>query len=59
MTDALKAIAIATALPLLAGGCTLAAGATAGAVAGSEIEEEDGEFDPLENTEIGEEVYGD
>ncbi len=38
-------------------GCALVAGGVAGGVAGSEIEEEDGEFDPLENTEAGEEIY--
>ncbi|MEM9145574.1 MAG: hypothetical protein AAGC57_05195 [Pseudomonadota bacterium] len=32
-------------------GCVFAAAATAGAVAGSEIAENDGEFDPFENTE--------
>ena len=38
-------------------GCALVAGGVAGGVAGSEIEEDDGEFDPLENTEVGEEIY--
>lgn len=46
---------------LLAGvmlsGCTLVAGGVAGGVAASELEEDDGRFDPLENTEVGEEVY--
>lgn len=32
-------------------GCVFAAAATAGAIAGSEIAENDGEFDPFENTE--------
>lgn len=38
-------------------GCALAAGGVAGGVAGSGLEEDDGEFDPLENTEASEEVY--
>ena len=38
-------------------GCGLLVGGVAGGVAGSEIEEDDGKFDPLENTEAGEEVY--
>ena len=38
-------------------GCALLAAGTAGAVAADEISEEDGRFDPLENTEAGEEVY--
>lgn len=46
---------------LLAGtmlsGCALMAGGVAGGVAGSEIEEDDGRFDPGENTEAGEEIY--
>jgi len=53
------ALAIASAVPLTASGCALTAGATAGAIAGSELEENDGEFDPGETTEIGEEIYGD
>ena len=40
----------------LAGCAPLAAG-VAGGIAGSEIEEEDDQFDPLENTEAGEEIY--
>lgn len=39
----------ALAFPL--SGCVFAAAATAGAIAGSEIAENDGEFDPFENTE--------
>lgn len=54
ITRLLTALALVL-LPL--GGCALTAGATAGAVAGSELEEDDDRFDPLENTEIGEEVY--
>ena len=38
-------------------GCALFAGGVAGGVAGSELEEEDEQFDPLEETEVGEEVY--
>ena len=41
----------------LAGGCTALVAGTAGGVAGSELEEDDGRIDPLENTELGEEVY--
>lgn len=54
---ALGALAVALALPLLAGGCTLVAGATAGAVLGAELEEDDGTFDPGENTDLGREIY--
>jgi hypothetical protein len=57
MTALMKALGLVTMLSFTASGCALTAGATAGAVAGSEIAEEDDEFDPLENTEIGEEVY--
>lgn len=56
MTMAIRILA----LMMLAGapaGCTLAVGAAGGAVAGSELEEDDGEFDPLEDTEVGEEIY--
>ena len=52
-----KALLLAVVLPMTAGGCALTAGATAGAIAGSELEEDDGEFDPLENTELGEDFY--
>jgi hypothetical protein len=38
-------------------GCGLIAAGTAGAVAADEIQEDDGRFDPLENTEAGEKVY--
>jgi hypothetical protein len=44
-------------LPMAASGCVLAVGATAGAIAGSELEERDGRFDPFENTEIGRAIY--
>lgn len=37
-------------------GCGLVAAGAAGGVAGSELSEDDGEFDPLENTEVGQEV---
>ena len=47
----LARLALVAALALAAPGCVLAVGATAGAIAGSEIAEDDGEFDPLENTE--------
>ena len=42
---------------MLLGGCTLFAGGVAGGVTATELEEEDDQFDPLEQTEIGEEVY--
>ena len=38
-------------------GCALVAGGVAGGVAGSELEEDDGKFDPGENTELGKEIY--
>lgn len=44
-------------LPMAASGCVLAIGATAGAIAGSELEERDGRFDPFENTEVGRAIY--
>lgn len=37
-------------------GCALVAGGVAGGVTATEIEENDGEFDPLENTEAAEAV---
>ena len=42
---------------LILSGCGAVAAGTAGAVAADEIAEDDGGFDPLENTELGEEVY--
>jgi hypothetical protein len=42
---------------LMLSSCGVVAGGVAGGVAGSEIEEGDGQFDPLENTDVGEEVY--
>ena len=57
MTELIKAVGLTLALTMTASGCALTAGATAGAAAGSELEEDDGEFDPLENTDVGEEVY--
>ncbi len=42
---------------LMLSGCGLIAAGTAGGVAATEITEEDGEFDPLENTEVGQEIY--
>lgn len=38
-------------------GCALLAAGAAGGVAADEIGENDGRFDPLENTEAGEELY--
>jgi hypothetical protein len=37
-------------------GCGLIAAGAAGGVAGSELSEDDDDFDPLENTEVGQEV---
>lgn len=42
---------------LMLSGCGLLAAGTAGGVAATEITEEDDQFDPLENTEVGQEVY--
>jgi hypothetical protein len=46
-----------TGLVLANSGCALLAAGAAGGVAADEISEDDGRFDPLENTELGEEVY--
>ena len=40
----------------LLSGCGLIAAGAAGGVAGSELSEDDDDFDPLENTEVGQEV---
>jgi hypothetical protein len=40
----------------LLSGCGLVAAGAAGGVAGSELSEDDDDFDPLENTEVGQEV---
>ncbi|MEM9781981.1 MAG: hypothetical protein AAF899_05865 [Pseudomonadota bacterium] len=50
-----------TALALLVGlmllqGCAIAAISAAGGVAATEIEEDDGKFDPLEGTKAGQEL---
>jgi hypothetical protein len=37
-------------------GCALLAAGAAGGVAADEMSEDDGDFDPLENTEVGQEV---
>ena len=43
---------------LVLSGCGAIAAGTAGAIAADEaLIEEDGQFDPLEDTEVGEEVY--
>lgn len=43
---------------LLLAGCGAVAAGTAGAIAADEgVIEDDGTFDPLENTELGEEIY--
>ena len=44
-------------LVMATSGCALLAGGVAGGVAADEIQEDDGRFDPLEDTELGEEVY--
>jgi hypothetical protein len=54
----LSIIALCLAGPVMANsGCAMLAAGTAGAVAADEISEDDGRFDPLENTDAGEEVY--
>ena len=42
---------------LVLSGCAAVAAGTAGAIAADELTEDDGRFDPLENTELGDEVY--
>jgi hypothetical protein len=42
---------------LVISGCAAVAAGTAGGVAADELTEEDGQFDPLENTDLGEEIY--
>jgi hypothetical protein len=37
-------------------GCALLAAGAAGGVVADEMSEDDGDFDPLENTEVGQEV---
>ena len=46
-----------TGMVLANSGCALLAAGAAGGVAADEIGEGDGRFDPLENTDVGEEVY--
>ena len=41
---------------LMLSGCGLVAAGTAGGVTATELEEDDNDFDPLENTEVGQEV---
>ena len=45
-----------TGMVLANSGCALLAAGAAGGVAADEISEDDGDFDPLENTEVGREV---
>ena len=52
----MSAVALLLSGVMLAG-CTELAAGVAGGVAGSELEEDDGRFDPGENTELGEEIY--
>ncbi len=52
----LSLLAIFLAGPMLSG-CGLVAAGTAGGVAATELSEDDDSFDPLENTDVGEEVY--
>ncbi len=54
--SAVRAVVLALPVATLAG-CAAVLGGVAGGVAGSEIEEDDGRFDPLENTDVGEEIY--
>ncbi|HET7409992.1 MAG TPA: hypothetical protein VFJ13_07310 [Paracoccaceae bacterium] len=42
---------------LVLSGCAAVAAGTAGGVAADELTEDDDQFDPLEDTELGEEVY--
>lgn len=56
MIDILKPFAILGMLAAGTAGCALAAGATGGAVAADELNENDGEFDPLEETYDGDGV---
>lgn len=58
-TDMRRTIVNALALLLLATslqGCGLLLAGTAGGVAGSELAEDDGNFDPLERTMVGDEL---
>ena len=43
----------------LSGCAAVAAGTAGGLIVDEGINENDGEFDPLENTELGREIYGD
>jgi hypothetical protein len=42
---------------LVVSGCAAVAAGTAGGVAADELTEDDGKFDPLENTDLGEAIY--
>ena len=42
---------------LVVSGCAAVAAGTAGGVAADELTEDDGRFDPLENTDLGESIY--
>ncbi len=55
-TTTASALALLLASSLVTG-CAAILGGVAGGVAGSELEEDDGRIDPLENTDVGEEVY--
>ena len=44
---------------ILSGCAAVAAGIAGGLIVDEGINENDGEFDPLENTELGREIYGD
>jgi len=58
MEPHLARLALLGVLTLGTAGCAAVAAGTAGGVITDEaVTEDDGEFDPLENTEIGEEVY--
>lgn len=58
MTDHWKPLAAAILSSVLLAGCTAVAAGTAGGLIVDEgINENDGEFDPLENTAIGKKVY--
>ncbi|MGF1551260.1 MAG: hypothetical protein ACFBWO_02015 [Paracoccaceae bacterium] len=56
MWTTLRALLVAMFAAGALSGCGAILAGTAGGVAGSELEEDDGEFDPGENTEAGEAV---
>jgi hypothetical protein len=58
LKDALRPALLALVLTGSAGGCTaFVAGTAAGVGVDEGLNENDGEFDPGENTELGEKIY--